>query len=107
MIRVRGTTKAKVLLDEEFDELVLIHTLTQKVSDMKDLEPTTRGGLYWSVLCDFSGLQVGEYKYTAKLGGDRVQSGILVIEPFDEDEKVVQVKKAKPTKTIVAYHGGN
>lgn len=106
MIRVRGNSaKSKVILDEEFDKIVLTHTLTQRTFTQEDFECTYRGGLYYTAFLDFTGYPVGEYKYVTYLGESRVQSGVLVIEPFDEEEKVVQTKKPQLEKTIIEYNG--
>ena len=103
MVIIRGnSTKSRVKLDVDFDELVLVNTLTgfRKVFDDFD---TRESGLYHSALLDFAGMQVGEYKYQAKLNSRTVQNGLLIIEPFDEEEEPVQVITPDMARTVIAY----
>lgn len=107
MIKIQGnSTKSRIYLDEEFDEIVIQNTLTEEKTTFSDLDPTNRG-LYYQTLLDFSGLRLGEYKYIAYLGGRRVQSGLLVIEPFDESEEPVQYVSPNLTKDIITYQSNN
>lgn len=91
MLIIRGnSTKSRISLDEDFDKIVLVNTLTHEEKVFEDLDPVVRGSLYHQVLLDFTGLILGEYKYTSYLDNQKVQSGILIIEPFDEEEAPVQ-----------------
>lgn len=103
MVIIRGNSaKSRVKLDVDFDELVLTNTLTGAKKVFDDFD--TRGtGLYHAALLDFTGLQVGEYKYQAKLYSRVVQNGLLTIEPFDEEEEPVQVITPEMERTVIAY----
>lgn len=104
MVIIRGnSTKSRVYLDVDFDTLEIVHTLTQKPTTLSEVSTTNRGGLYYQALLDFTGLEVGEYKYTAKLGSKVVQTGLLIIEPFDESEEPVQVVTPNLTRNIITY----
>ena len=103
MIVVRGnSTKSRILLDCDFDEFTIVNTLTGSKKVYKDLIPR-ESGLYYSVLLDFTGLKVGEYKYTAKLGIKTMQTGLLVVQPFDEEEEPVQVVSPTLEKEVITY----
>lgn len=108
MIKIKGnSTKSKIYLDEEFDEITLQNTLTEDIRVFSDLTPSYRGGLYYLVMLDFSGLELGEYKYEATLKGKRVQTGLLVIEPFDESEEPVQIVTPNLSRDIITYQSIN
>ena len=103
MVIIRGnSSKSRVKLDVDFDELVLTNTLTGARKVFEDFD--TRGsGLYHAALLDFTGLQVGEYKYQAKLLNRVVQNGLLIVEPFDESEEPVQIVTPEMEKTVITY----
>lgn len=104
MVIIRGnSSKSRVTLDVDFDSLVLENTVTGDTHTFEEIETTHRSGLYYRSLIDFSGLELGEYKYLAYLGERVVQSGLLTIEPFDESEEPVQVITPVQTRKIITY----
>lgn len=106
MIVIYGnSTKSRINLDTDFDTLVLEHTLTHRTFTFEDLQTTYRGGLYYRVMIDFSGLELGEYKYQAKKNSKVVQSGLLDLRPFDKDEEPVQVVVPEVEREIITYKG--
>lgn len=103
MVIIKGnSTKSRINLDVDFDTLELMHTLTQD-KHVLEVSTTYRGGLYYQALLDFTGLEVGEYKYVAKLDDKIVQTGLLIIEPFDESEEPVQVVTPDLSKKVITY----
>lgn len=103
MVIIRGNSaKSRVKLDVDFDELVLVNTVTGKKKVFEDFD-TRQGGLYFSAMLDFTGMEVGEYKYQAKSLSHVVQNGLLIIEPFDEEEEPVQVITPEMERTVIAY----
>lgn len=103
MIVIKGNSgKSPFTLDVDFDEVVIVNTLTQASSSFSDLIPSSRG-LYRKCLLDFSGLEIGEYKYFALSSGVCVQTGLLTIEPFEDEDRVVQYVTPKLAREIVTY----
>ena len=77
-------------MDVNFDVLELTNTLTQEKHILEAITSMSVGRLYYQALVDFTGLEVGEYEYSAKLSDMVVQTGLLTIEPLDESEAPVQ-----------------
>ena len=103
MIIIRGnSSKSKVKLDVDFDELILTNTVTGARKVFRDFD-TRSSGMYYSVLLDFTGFQVGEYKYQARILDKTVQNGLLIVEPFDEEEEPLQVVTPSMEKTVITY----
>lgn len=106
MIVIYGnSSKSRINLDTDFDTFTLENTLTQKVVTFTDLTPVWKGGLYYSVVINFSDLELGEYKYQAIKEGKVVQSGLLDLRPFDKDEEPVQVVVPEVEREIITYKG--
>lgn len=104
MIQIRGnSSKSKVTLDTQFDSIILVNTLTKDSREFSDLDSFPYGRLYFRALLDFTNLELGEYKYTAYLSGKEVQTGLLTILPFDEEEEPVQYISPEMTETVITY----
>ena len=104
MVIIRGnSTKSRINLDVDFDNLLLRNTLTQEEINFPDIITSYRGGLYYQAFLDFTGLEFGEYKYEASLEGKVVQYGLLTVEPFDEEEEPVQVVVPELERNIITY----
>ena len=103
MIVIRGNLgKSPFTLDVDFDEVVIVNTLTQVSKSFEDLVPSSRG-MYSKCLLDFTDLELGEYKYYALSSGSTVQTGLLQIVPFEEEDEVVQYITPTLSRSIVTY----
>ena len=63
-------------MDVDFDVLELTNTLTQEKHILEAITSMSVGRLYYQALVDFTGLEVGEYEYSAKLSDKVVQTGL-------------------------------
>ena len=91
-------------MDVNFDVLELTNTVTQEKHILEAITSSSVGRLYYQVLVDFKGLEVGEYQYSAKLSDKVVQTGLLTIEPFDESEEPVQtIVPTDLSRRVITY----
>lgn len=104
MLEIQGNkAKSKITLDTDFDIFVIENTLNHETKVFRDITTSRDGYLYHEALINFSDLELGEYKYTAYLNDEKVQSGLLILRVFEESEEPVQKVSWDIERKVITY----